>query len=79
MDYFCATSLVTFQLYGLFGRVLVFERKLYSWVVAAIILLLCGLHIYSMAFIHFDYGFHIKVNVVIGACLFYDVLSSVSH
>ena len=66
MDYICATALVAYQLFGLFARLLVFRDRRYLVIAIIFTALLCGQHVYRMLFIHFDYGYHVKVNVIVG-------------
>lgn len=66
MDYISATALVTYQLYALFARVLLGQPRQYLVVVALLTGALCLHHVYNMLFVHFDYGYHIQVNVIIG-------------
>ena len=66
MDYICATALVAYQLFGLFARLLVFRDRRYLVIASIFTALLCGQHVYRMLFIHFDYGYHVKVNVIVG-------------
>ena len=66
MDYICATALVAYQLFGLFARLLVFRERRYLVIASIFTALLCGQHVYRMLFIHFDYGYHVKVNVIVG-------------
>jgi len=66
MDYFCAFSTVLFSLLVVCLRV-VGTNNARTVLVSALCAAFFSHHIYSMAFIRFDYGYNMKVNVVVGA------------
>ena len=66
MDYICATLLVTYQFYAVFDRVLIQQPRKYRILVALLVSALFLQHAYYMMVVHFDFGYHIKVNVIIG-------------
>jgi len=66
MDYFCAFSTVLFSLLAFFLR-LVGTDNTSTLVVSSLTAAFFSHHIYHMAFIHFDYGYNMRVNVCVGA------------
>ncbi|XP_074622399.1 post-GPI attachment to proteins factor 3-like isoform X1 [Acropora palmata] len=66
MDYFCATSLVMFSLFGCLMRVIGLQNKISCICVGLFLLCLFSGHVFYLAFIKFDYGYNMKFNVTIG-------------
>ncbi|XP_068211283.1 post-GPI attachment to proteins factor 3 [Palaemon carinicauda] len=66
MDYFCAFSMVLFSLFGLFVRLSGPRR----WRRKEMIGVICGLfftyHVWYLTRQKFDYGYNMKVNVLVG-------------
>ncbi|ELT94072.1 hypothetical protein CAPTEDRAFT_139412 [Capitella teleta] len=74
MDYFCAFSLVMFMFFSLFLRFVllnIFKTRTLFCIGFLCAAVFCR-HVYHMAFVHFDYGYNMKVNILFG------VLNSVS-
>ena len=71
MDYFSAFALVLFQFNCFFVRVLKPNHSLPSQIclltIIAASLAYYTYHVYYLAFVHFDYGYNMKVNVATGA------------
>ncbi|KAK3108846.1 hypothetical protein FSP39_017130 [Pinctada imbricata] len=66
MDYFCAFSLVLCNLFALFCRVCgTRDRTKISGMGVALVIFYLQ-HIYYLAFVKFDYGYNMKVNVACG-------------
>ena len=67
MDYFCAFSIVTYSLLAFLLRLVGTDNS--KAVVAATggCAAIFAHHIYNMAFVHFDYGHNMVVNVAVGA------------
>jgi len=66
MDYFCAFSTVLFSLLAFFLRLLGTDNTR-TLVVCSLTAAFFSHHIYHMAFVHFDYGYNMRVNVCVGA------------
>jgi len=66
MDYFCAFSTVLFSLLVFCLRI-VGTNNSRTVIVTSLFAAFFSYHIYNMAFIRFDYGYNMKVNVVVGA------------
>ncbi|XP_066301993.1 post-GPI attachment to proteins factor 3-like isoform X2 [Branchiostoma lanceolatum] len=63
MDYFCATSLVVFQLFMWFTRFGGFkESAMFGALLAAVF----SCHVYYLGFVKFDYGYNMMANVAVG-------------
>ncbi|KAI8793238.1 post-GPI attachment to proteins factor 3-like isoform X2 [Biomphalaria glabrata] len=67
MDYFSAFGLVIYNIVSLFCRVIGPERKSTLSFIAAGLFGLYAYHIYYLAFVHFDYGYNMKMNIGVGA------------
>jgi len=65
MDYFCAFSTVLFSLLAFFLRI-VGTHSVLTILVSSLFTVFFSHHIYHMAFIHFDYGYNMAVNVCVG-------------
>jgi len=67
LDYFCAFSTVLFSLLAFFLRISLDygDALLRGALVGGFVGLYCH-HVYSMATVKFDYGYNMKVNVVVG-------------
>ncbi|XP_035689762.1 post-GPI attachment to proteins factor 3-like [Branchiostoma floridae] len=63
MDYFCATSLVVFQLFMWFTRFGGFKE---SAMFGALLAALFSGHVYYLGFVKFDYGYNMMANVAVG-------------
>lgn len=70
MDYFCAFSLVLSNLYAVLCRLFGTTPFVRPLGFAALVIFWYAYHIYHLAFIHFDYGYNMKVNVFVGALNF---------
>ncbi|XP_061193950.1 post-GPI attachment to proteins factor 3-like [Saccostrea echinata] len=66
MDYFCAFSLVLANLGSLFCRILGTEKRRRITIVLLMLVIVYVQHIYYLAFIKFDYGYNMKVNIACG-------------
>ncbi|XP_076461872.1 GPI-specific phospholipase A2-like PGAP3 [Babylonia areolata] len=66
MDYFFALSIVMYNVFALFCRVLGTEKYWKPAIVASVLLILFVRHTHFLAFVHFDYGYNMKFNVAIG-------------
>ena len=66
MDYFCAFSIVTYSLLAFLLR-LVGTDNAKAVAATAGCAAIFAHHIYNMAFVHFDYGHNMVVNVAVGA------------
>jgi hypothetical protein len=66
MDYFCAFSIVTYSLLAFLLRLVGADpvRSVFS---TACCVAIFAHHIYNMAFVHFDYGYNMMVNIGVGA------------
>ncbi|XP_059155699.1 post-GPI attachment to proteins factor 3-like [Physella acuta] len=67
MDYFSAFGLVVYNLFSLICRVI---GSSHQYILSVVVLLLAGLygyHIHYLAFVRFDYGYNMKVNLIVGA------------
>ncbi len=71
MDYFCATSLVISQLIVFIIRYLKLRKSFISQFSMYLTLIGCIYfylsHIYFLGFIEFDYGYNMRVNIILGA------------
>ena len=68
MDYFSAFSTVLFSLLAFFLRMLVGQdNQAAMTLVTSLILAFFYHHLYQMAWIKFDYGYNMTVNVIVGA------------
>ena len=71
MDYFSAFSLVLFQFNCFFIRILKLERNKLSKILMYSIIFLSAYyfmyHVYYLSYVQFDYGYNMKVNIIIGA------------
>ncbi|XP_005104826.1 post-GPI attachment to proteins factor 3 [Aplysia californica] len=67
MDYFSAFGLVLFNLFSLICRVAGTSHIKVLLLVGSALVGLYSYHIYYLAFIHFDYGYNMIVNVAVGA------------
>ncbi|XP_035689761.1 post-GPI attachment to proteins factor 3-like [Branchiostoma floridae] len=65
MDYFCATSLVVFQLFMFFTRSR-FNGFEESAIFGTLLAVLFSTHVFYMAFVKFDYGYNMVANVTVG-------------
>jgi len=67
MDYFCAFSIVLFQLLAFFHRIFCSDA---SWTrtvaVTAIAVAVYAHHLHKMLTVRFDYGYNMKVNIIVG-------------
>nr|XP_022305826.1 post-GPI attachment to proteins factor 3-like [Crassostrea virginica] len=66
MDYFCAFSLVLANLGSLFCRILGTQNQTRVGVALMLLLMFYLQHIYYLAFVKFDYGYNMKVNIAVG-------------
>lgn len=66
LDYFCAFSLVLYSLYSLCMRVLGTDSALSAVTVTVPFVAFFAYHIHYLAFVHFDYGYNMRANVVAG-------------
>ena len=70
MDYYSAFSLVMFQFYAFFFRLLRLKKHFLIQLTLYIISIYCVYfycsHIYYLNFINFDYNYNLKVNIVLG-------------
>jgi hypothetical protein len=71
MDYFSALSLVLFQFNCFFIRTLKLKKsflfKLLMYFICTTSFIYFVYHIYYLSFVHFDYGYNMQVNILIGA------------
>ncbi|KAG0710745.1 Post-GPI attachment to proteins factor 3 [Chionoecetes opilio] len=67
LDYFCAFSMVLFNLFGLMVRLLGPQRAYLRDGVAIAGLLFFTYHVWYLSKGRFDYGYNMKVNVLVGA------------
>lgn len=63
MDYFCAFSVVLYSTFTLACRVFGTENRRRILVVGLALVLFYAKHIHFLAFVHFEYGYNMKVNV----------------
>ncbi|KAK7110490.1 post-GPI attachment to proteins factor 3-like [Littorina saxatilis] len=66
MDYFFALSIVMYNVFAVFCRVLGTDTWWKPAVTASILTTLFMRHIHYLAFVKFDYGYNMKFNVAIG-------------
>ncbi|XP_048754690.2 post-GPI attachment to proteins factor 3-like isoform X2 [Ostrea edulis] len=66
MDYFCAFSLVLANLGSLLCRVLGTENRRRITIILLILLIIYLQHIWYLAFVKFNYGYNMKVNIAYG-------------
>ena len=66
MDYFCAFSVVSFSLLAFFIR-LFGSHSWKSVISTAFCVAMFIWHVYNMAFVHFDYGYNMIINISVGA------------
>lgn len=71
MDYYCAFIMVVYSCVAFFIRYITYNNKIKSknLLIYSIIILSCLFviyHIYYLSFVHFDYGYNMKVNIVVG-------------
>ncbi|XP_013793607.1 post-GPI attachment to proteins factor 3-like [Limulus polyphemus] len=66
MDYYCAFSLILYAFYCLCTRVIQTPSKMGSSVIAVPFLSYFFYHIYHLSFVHFDYGYNMKANIIVG-------------
>ncbi|KAH9520064.1 Post-GPI attachment to proteins factor 3 [Bulinus truncatus] len=66
MDYFSAFGLVLYNMFSLVCRVIGPEKKCTLSFVAAMLFVFYSYHIYYLAFIHFDYGYNMSMNIGVG-------------
>ena len=70
MDYYCAFSLVIFQFYAFFVRILKLKKTFISnlsiYSITFILVYLFLYHIFFLSFVTFDYGYNMKINIVFG-------------
>ncbi|KAL8587023.1 hypothetical protein ACOMHN_023413 [Nucella lapillus] len=66
MDYFFALTIVLYNAFILFCRVVDTEKRWKPAVAVSILLAFYARHIHYLAFVRFDYGYNMTVNVVIG-------------
>lgn len=66
LDYFCAFSLVLYGLYSISIRVLQPASVWLSTSIAIPFLSYFTYHIHFLTFIHFDYGYNMRVNIIVG-------------
>lgn len=70
MDYFCAFSLVLSNYYAVLCRLLGTTPFYRPVGLAALLICWYAYHVYKLAFIHFDYGYNMNVNVLVGVLNF---------
>ncbi|GFR67355.1 post-GPI attachment to proteins factor 3-like [Elysia marginata] len=66
LDYFSAFALVLYNIFTLLCRVIGTEHILYIAVSASTLMGLYFYHIYYLAFVHFDYGYNMIMNISAG-------------
>lgn len=66
MDYFFALAIVMYNVFALFCRVVGTERWWKPICASAVLLVIFIHHIHYMAFIKFDYGYNMKINIAFG-------------
>ncbi len=66
MDYFCAFSIVTYSLLAFLLRLVGGDTTKSLFAIAGCCALFAR-HVYNMAFVHFDYGYNMTVNISVGA------------
>ncbi|KAK3592986.1 hypothetical protein CHS0354_023211 [Potamilus streckersoni] len=66
MDYFCAFSIILYNVFILCCRVFGTDKWWKPLCLGLLLLIVFVQHIFYMAWIKFDYGYNMKVNVVIG-------------
>ena len=71
MDYYCGFSLVVFQFYAFFIRILKLKKRFnYSQLlikgITVVLFFIFLNHILFLSFINFDYGYNMKVNIMFG-------------
>jgi len=66
MDYFSAFGLVLFNLFTLICRISGTQRVGFLSLVGSALTALYMYHIYFLAFVHFDYGYNMMVNLIVG-------------
>ena len=73
MDYYCAFGLVLYQVNAFFIRYFAYKnnigrekRRFFSYLISFVCLFFFSYHIYYLHFIHFDYGYNMKVNIFFG-------------
>lgn len=67
LDYFCAFSIVIYSLLAFFIRI--FGSPLKSTFSSATTVACIAIyvhHIYNMTYVHFDYGYNMMVNIIVG-------------
>ena len=71
MDYFSAFSLVLLQFNCFFIRLLMLKRSMVAqacmYSISGLSILYYSYHVYYLSYIHFDYGYNMRVNILIGA------------
>lgn len=70
MDYFCAFSVVLSNCYAVLCRLYGTSPVHRPLIFAALVIALYTYHIYYLAFVHFDYGYNMQVNIFFGALNF---------
>ncbi len=70
MDYFSAFSLIMFQFYAFFFRLLKLKKNIFTQLALNMITIYCVYffcsHIYYLNFIKFDYEYNLNVNLLLG-------------
>ncbi|XP_049777426.1 post-GPI attachment to proteins factor 3 [Schistocerca cancellata] len=66
MDYFCAFSMVLFSCYGMLVRMMSGKINLLTMLLTAVSLLFFIHHVTYLTMVHFDYGYNMKANIVVG-------------
>lgn len=66
LDYFSALATVLFSFLAFCLRV-VGPKNTRSLIIISLFVAFFSNHVYNMAFVHFDYGYNMKVNVAVGA------------
>lgn len=67
LDYACAVSGVLYCFFGLCARVVGTKQPWKLTVIGLLILAFFSRHVYFLTFVRFDYGYNMKVNVLVGA------------
>ncbi|XP_038635483.1 post-GPI attachment to proteins factor 3 isoform X3 [Scyliorhinus canicula] len=66
MDYFCASSVVLYSIYLCCVRTLGLTRPWTASLFGALLIVLFGCHVWYLTYVHFDYGYNMAANILIG-------------
>ncbi|XP_072343797.1 post-GPI attachment to proteins factor 3 isoform X1 [Scyliorhinus torazame] len=66
MDYFCASSVMLYSIYLCCVRTLGLTRPWTASLFGALLIVLFGCHVWYLTYVHFDYGYNMAANILIG-------------